>query len=211
MTANKFTVFFRQTFSKDNVKEFFRSRRVGFWLLVAAVALSLAETIAYAVLYSAAERAAYASSTAMWLPYLGIVVACVMSLFAATRSYAPLALFGFQIGSFIAYMNGITAYMSLFFFRDVNAKHLSDMDGAVWFVFVAFLLVLAASGTAAYLKQCKADVIEKQEKVKKPKAVDYQTMLKSFTETYDAKLQACDEKIADLEQRLATIERSRKK
>lgn len=155
---------------RQKVKEFFRSRSAGFYLLMTVVLLSLVQVIAYDVLYAQAVRSQYADATAKWLPYLAIAAALVMSGFKETERFAGLALFAVQFASFLAYISGTYMYFSTVFFGGFSLKALVDMDGAVSFCIIIFVIILILSGIAAYIKPFRTE--KKEKSLKKGRVVD---------------------------------------
>lgn len=144
------------------IKNTVLTKRAGFFVALAAVALSLAEAIVYAVSYTDTD---YYSVWGIVLPVLGAALFLLLSLFRVTTPYAPAVLFAFDLAAFAAYVNAVYMYLTEVFYGGLTAEAFAALSPEFVACTVMYLASFIIANVSVYLKQNAAANTAEQEEV----------------------------------------------
>ena len=138
------------------LKDFIKSRGVGFYFTIVSILLMLIQVILYAVSFSNEMFIQYKHWTVIFFMALAIVAGLGLSLTRWTRSFAPLAIFVLELLSFLMFAKyGYWYFTEVFFGGVVNAETIGSMYWGYKSSIVLYVLVLIASGASIFIKQAK--------------------------------------------------------
>ncbi|NLC16343.1 MAG: hypothetical protein GX756_00465 [Clostridiales bacterium] len=134
----------------NEIKECVTTKWIGFYVTLAAFALSIAHTFAY----SAISRTIYNGQVIVF-SVLGIVAFILFSLYRRTSLLAPIALMISSFLSLTAFIKaeGIIDYLSTVFFDGFSMGKLFSLPFPVWFSMVSFVLCFIIASVAMYIPQ----------------------------------------------------------
>lgn len=139
------------------IKEFLKTRTVGFYLVFVATVLSFVQAIVYVATYTGSSLEIYYVPAAFALPFVGIALCVGMLCFARTREWAPLVLFALELGSFLLFAKGTYLYLTEVFYAGVNAEAFKMLNKGFTASVVLYLLVIILSIVALFLRMSKSD------------------------------------------------------
>jgi uncharacterized membrane protein YvlD (DUF360 family) len=133
---------------KEYFKNFFKTRRIGWYLCLCAVPLMLIGNIIYRVSYSDMDMQRFFSVEAYAVLYAAIVLVSAISLLEPVEKWAPIAAFALTLCSFCLFVNGTYMYLSSVFFGGVTAEALASLNAGfvatIVFQFLAMIVSLVA-------------------------------------------------------------------
>ena len=137
------------------IKEFFKTKTVGFYLVLVAVVLALAQAIVYVTSYTGSSLELYFVPAAFALPFVGIVLCVGMLFFNRTREWAALVLFALELGSFLLFAKGTYLYLTEVFYAGVNAEAFKMLNKGFTASVVLYLVVIILSIAAMFMRMSK--------------------------------------------------------
>lgn len=137
------------------VKDFFKSRRIGFYLTVAAVILALVQLIVYAAAFSASDFIRYKHWSVILFSVFAMLFGLGLGLTRWTEPFAPLAVFVFELISFLMFAKYGYMYFSELFFAGVTAEAVSQMYYGYMASIVLYVLIWGVSIAAFFTHQSK--------------------------------------------------------
>lgn len=132
--------------------EFFKSRRVGFYLSCAAALLLLIAATVYGICY---RRSVYGNTAACVLAGVGVALFVLLTVPKTTRRYAPIVLFVFSLTAFLLFVQTSYLYFSEVFFGGAAGIANMRADYAVSLLF--FLLASILSNIGIFMKSGKEE------------------------------------------------------
>ena len=133
-------------------KEFFKTRTVGYYIMIATAILALVENIIYVVYYHGIDLLRYYSQTAFILPFFAVVACVALSMFKVTHKWAPLALFGIELCAFVLFIDSTYMYLSSAFYGGISAEAISDLNSGFLACVILYVVILALSIAAVFMK-----------------------------------------------------------
>lgn len=141
----------------------FKTKSAGFYVAVAGVALTLVQLIIYAA--SIPEELFNVKVVFLGSISIGIFVA--LTIFKETSSIAPIPLMVCSLLGLAVFVNteGLIDYVSTEFFDGVTLAKIFNLNLAVWFSVLSFVLIFVLASVAMYLRQNKKDKERDSEKM----------------------------------------------
>lgn len=147
---------------KDFFKEFFKTRTVGFYIMIAAIVLALVENIIYVSFYKSVELLRYYSATAFTLPFIAIIACLALSMFKITHKWAPIVLFGLELCAFCLFIDSTYMYLASAFYGGISAAAIASLSPGFLTCVIFYILILILSIVAIFMKGRKELQSERQ-------------------------------------------------
>ena len=137
------------------VKNFFKSRGLGFYFTAGAVLLSLIQLIIYSTAFSTVDFVKYKHWTVIFCSVLAILSGIGLSCTKWTERFAPLAAFVCALASFLMFIRYGYMYFTELFFAGVSAEAISQMYYGYMGSIILYVLIWGVSIAAFFLRQSK--------------------------------------------------------
>lgn len=137
---------------KDFFKEFFKTRTVGYYIMIATLVLALVENIIYVSFYKGAELSRYYSPAAFAVPFIAIIACLALSMFKQTYEWAPIVFFGLEVCAFCLFVNGTYMYLTSALFGGFNMSALLSLSPGLWTCAVFYIAILILGVVVTFLK-----------------------------------------------------------
>lgn len=128
------------------------TRAAGYYVMLIAAALALAENILYYVFYQGANLLRYYSNEAFMWPFIGIIGCLVLSTFKVTHRWAPWVLYGFELYAFCLFVDSTYMYLSSAFFGGISMTAILSLSPGFLLCAILYIVVLVLSMAAALMK-----------------------------------------------------------
>lgn len=138
-----------------SVKEFFKSRSLGFYFLAAAVLLALIQLIIYSAAFSDPAFVKYKHWSVILFSVLAMCSGLGLCLTRKTEYFAPLAVFVFELLSFVMFVKYGYMYFSELFFAGVSAEAFAQMNYGYMGSIILYILCWGTSIASFFLRQRK--------------------------------------------------------
>lgn len=142
--------------SLDAVKNFFKTRRIGFYFTVVAVILAVVQLIIYSIAFNDVLYVQYRSTAAIVCSSLAIVLGVLLSCTRWTERCAPAAVALLELLAFLFFIRDGYWYFTTQFFAGVTWTAIVTTYYGYLVSIVMFVVILALSVASMYLKQGKA-------------------------------------------------------
>lgn len=142
--------------SLNVIKNFFKTRGVGFYLTVAAVILALVQLIIYSVAFNDILYVQYRSTTAIVCSSLAIVLGVLFSCTMWTERCAPAAVALLELLAFLFFIRDGYWYFTTQFFAGVTWTAIVTTYYGYLVSIVMFVVILVLSVASMYIRQSKA-------------------------------------------------------
>ena len=136
----------------DTVKNFFKTRRAGFYFTVAAVILSLIELIIYSMAFNDILYVQYYSTASVTCSVLAIVLGILFSCTKWTERCAPAAVALLELLAFLFFIREGYWYFTTQFFAGVTWTAILTTYYCYLVSIVMFVVILALSVASMYMK-----------------------------------------------------------
>ena len=147
------------------VKEFFKSRALGFWFTTAAVILSVARLSVYIAGFTLPAWESYFHWTVVFFSVVAIAAGIALSVFDTTAPYAAAATTLFEFLSFLMFMRYGYMYFSQIFFGGISLSLFFQMHfGYLWCILL-YVAVFGIGIAGMFLKQSKKEAERQKETV----------------------------------------------
>ncbi len=140
---------------KDKTTYFIKTRRTGFYFLIAALILSLTQIIIYNVAFSANDFIQYKHYSVILLAVFAIILGLGLSLFKWTESIAPFVTFFLEVFSFMMFFKYGYMYFSELFFAGVTWQRITEMYYGYMASIILYILIFITSIVSFFSKQSK--------------------------------------------------------
>lgn len=137
----------------DVVKNFFRTRGLGFYFTVAAVVLALIQLIIYSVAFNETLYVQYFSTTAVICSVLAIVLGIGLSCTKWTEQCAPAAVAVLELLAFLFFIRDGYWYFTTQFFAGITWEAISTTYYGYLVSIIMFVVILILSVASIYMKQ----------------------------------------------------------
>lgn len=155
----------------DKIKElffktldWFKTRRLGFWLLVPVVVLSFIVPFVYLAGFKLTNQF---SGWGMALPFIAIL-GFVAAFFKPTEKYAPIIMYILEFVSLLVFVKTSYMYLTTAFFNGITGNILVQAGFPYSFCTIALLLNMALCIAAMFLKQGRKPNSENAEREHTP-------------------------------------------
>lgn len=145
----------------DVIKDFFKTRRIGFYFTVVAVVLALVQLIIYSVAFNDVLHVQYRSTAAIVCSSLAIVLGVLLSCTHWTERCAPAAVALLELLAFLFFIRDGYWYFTTQFFAGVTWTAIITTYYGYLVSIVMFVVILALSVASMYMKQGKSRIEEK--------------------------------------------------
>lgn len=132
-------------------RAYFKTRTVGFYIMLGAALVALVQNFVYYGTYHDVEMVHYFSTSAFIVPFIAFVACLAMSLFSFTDRWAALVLFGLEVCAFMLFIQGTYMYLSGALYGGLNAAALASLNGGFLSSAILYVVVLIASGVAVFM------------------------------------------------------------
>lgn len=133
---------------KNYFKNFFGTRRIGWYLCLCTVPLLLVGNIIYRVGYADMDMQRFFSPSAYAVMYIAAALCVAVSFVRPVEKWAPLVMFALTLCSFCLFVNGTYMYLSSVFFAGLTAEAFSSLNAGftatVIFQFLTMIIALVA-------------------------------------------------------------------
>lgn len=143
------------------LKDFFKSRSIGFYFTVIAVLFAVIQLIIYAVAFSAVAFVKYKHWSVILCSVFAIILGLGFSCTRWTQTFAPLAVLVFELLSFLMFVKYGYMYFSELFFAGISATAISQMYYGYMASIIFYVLCWASGIAAMFLRQSKNAKIQK--------------------------------------------------
>lgn len=137
------------------MKEFIKTRSIGFFLAAASILFSLLNLILYIVYFMVGEGSQYASLAALLLLIGSIVCYIPLSYFKKTERIAVLLEAILLFLSFLFHIYSSYRYFTEVFYGGFNMNSLGMMNSCFLCSYIFYVLSLILSQISVYMKQSK--------------------------------------------------------
>lgn len=158
----------------DKIKNYFKTRRVGFYLVVAGAILLYVASLVYTVSFRNINHAAISYS--IWLsiiPIITVLVVGCMLVFDETAPFSPIPLLVGQFGFLLMLANQTYMYLSDYFFEMSSfsdfARALKGLDSGYVLTAVLILFVFILGTVSLFFKVCDTPFVQKVDNTTKGK------------------------------------------
>ena len=134
------------------IKEFFKTRTVGYYIMIGAAILALVEDIIYVSYYQSVNLLRYYSQTAFILPFVAVVACVALSMFKVTHKWAPVALYGIELCAFVLFIDSTYMYLSSAFYGGISASVIFELSPGFLVSVVLYIVILVLSIVAVFMK-----------------------------------------------------------
>ncbi len=141
--------------SLDAIKNFFKTRSLGFYFTASAVVLSLIQLIIYAVAFNDIMYVQYFSTAAVVCSVLAVVLGIGLSCTKWTEQWAPAAVAALELLACLFFIKDGYWYFTTQFFAGVTWKAITTTYYGYLVSIVMFVVILGISTASIYLKQSK--------------------------------------------------------
>lgn len=141
--------------SLDLVKNFFKTRSLGFYFTAAAVVLALIQLIVYSVAFNDVLYVQYFSTTALVCSVLAVVLGIALSCTKWTEKCAPAAVAVLELLAFLFFIRDGYWYFTTQFFAGVTWTAIVTTYYGYMVSIIMFVVILALSVASIYMKQSK--------------------------------------------------------
>lgn len=138
------------------IKDFLRSRRLGFYFTAAAILLAAVQFIVYLAAFTAPEWTTYMHWTVPFFSALAIVSGAALSLFKKTAPFAPAAVTLCAFLSFLMFAKFGYMYFSIQFYGGITAARIANMYYGYLADIILYVLIFVTGIAAIFMKQTKA-------------------------------------------------------
>lgn len=139
----------------DTVKNFFKTRRAGFYFTVAAVILSLIELIIYSMAFNDILYVQYYSTASVTCSVLAIVLGILFSCTKWTERCAPAAVALLELLAFLFFIREGYWYFTTQFYAGISWTAIITMYYGYLVSIVMYVVILIISVASMYMKQSK--------------------------------------------------------
>lgn len=146
------------------VKDFFKSRSIGFYFTLIAIAIAIVQVIIYATAFSGVAFIKYKHWSVILCSVLAIVLGAAMSCTKWTESFAPLVVFIFELLSFLMFIKYGYMYFSELFFAGVTPERISQMYYGYMASIILYVVCWAVSIAAVFMRQSRKSKAVKEGK-----------------------------------------------
>lgn len=133
-------------------KEFFATRRAGFYFTLAVAVISFVQLIVYAVAFSSSAIVTYRHWTVIFFAALAALVAAAMPFFRVTAPWAAAAATLAEFLSFLMFVRHGYMYFSQIFYGGVSVSLFFQMHYGYLASMILYVLALAAGIAAVFLR-----------------------------------------------------------
>ena len=133
-------------------KEFFATRRAGFYFTLAVAVISFVQLIVYAVAFSSSAIVTYRHWTVIFFAALAALVAAAMPFFRVTAPWAAAAATLAEFLSFLMFVYHGYMYFSQIFYGGVSVSLFFQMHYGYLASMILYVLALAAGTAAVFLR-----------------------------------------------------------
>ncbi len=140
------------------MRKFFKTRAVGFYLLIAAALLALAADFVYFHFYhSDAQLVRYYTASAFAVPFIAVAASAVLALFRVTERWAGLVFFGLELCAFMLFVNGTYMYLSSAFYSGFNMDAVLALSPGFLATAVLYVVILIAGAVLTFMRMRKKE------------------------------------------------------
>ena len=136
------------------INNFFKSKRINYYIGLSFSVLMIFVGIFYAITYSAES---YYNSIVWILAIVGGLAYIALSIFDITAPFAPVVLAMSALGTFTSHIRYCYMYFTNIFFNGVTLKGILDMNITCSLTIVIPLITLITSIVLMYLKQTRKE------------------------------------------------------
>lgn len=147
----------------EKLKEYFKTRGIGFYFTLVVVILSFIGVIIYVVAFNNDTWVSYMHWSVILFLSLSIIFGAGLSIFNVTSSWAPAAATLFNFLSFLMFMRYGYMYFSQIFYSGITISLIFQMYYGYLASLILYILALGLGIAAISLKQYKK--VENQEKI----------------------------------------------
>lgn len=137
------------------VKDFFKSRRLGFYFTVAAVLLALIQVIIYAAAFSTIRFVVYKHWSVILFSVFAILAGIGLSCTKWTETFAPVAILVFEVLSFVMFVKFGYMYFSEHFYGGVTLETIFSLHYGYLGSIILYILTWAVCAAAMFMRQSK--------------------------------------------------------
>ena len=137
----------------DKIKQFFKMRWVGFYLLLPVVVLSLVVPIVYMVGFL---KTAYMSAWVVVLSFVAIAT-ITLAFFKPTARYAPIAMFAMELAGLLVFVKTSYMHLTTAFFGGINGNVLEQAGFPFSFCAIAYVLNIVICIVAMFFGQYRGE------------------------------------------------------
>ena len=136
---------------KEFFKEFFETRTVGFYIMLAAAVLALVQDIIYISYYQSSNLLRYYSQPAFIIPIFAVVACLALSMFKVTHKWAPLVLYGLELCAFCLFVEGTYMYLTQALFGGFSIGAIFRLSPGFWLSALLYLIIFGLCIAAVFL------------------------------------------------------------
>lgn len=136
------------------LEEFFESRSAGFYVSLAAAALSIITPILYVIAYAGTV---YMSWIAFALPFVAAALFVGLAFFKQTERLAPLVMGIVDFVAFLLFIHAVYLYLSEVFFGGISLEAILNINPLFILCTLFFLACVVLSNIGVYMKQSSAN------------------------------------------------------
>lgn len=130
---------------KNYFKNFFKSRRIGWYICLGSAPLLLVTAVIYRLGYSGMDMQRFFSVPSYVVLYITMLLCVTLSVVRPVEKWTPLAVFALTLCSFCLFANGTYMYLSSVFFAGVTAEALASLNvGFTATVILQFVIMIVA-------------------------------------------------------------------
>lgn len=144
----------------EKLKDYFKSKALGFYFTAAVVLLSFVQLIVYVAAFTPVSWESYMHWTVIFFSVLAIVSGIGLSVFKATSSWAPAAATLMEFLSFLMFIRYGYMYFSQIFFSGVTLSLIFQMYYGYLVSIIFYVVTLGLGVAAVSLKQNKPEAVE---------------------------------------------------
>lgn len=137
------------------VKNFIKTRALGFYFTLAATILAIIQAIIYSIAFNDPLYVQYFSTTALTCSIFAIVLGVILSCTKWTERWAPAAIAALELAAFMMFIRDGYRYFTTQFYGGVTTQAILSTYYGYLYSIVFFIIILGLSVASIYLKQSK--------------------------------------------------------
>lgn len=139
------------------LKNYFKSKALGFYFTAAVVALSIAQLIVYVAAFTPVSWESYMHWTVIFFSVLAILSGIGLSVMKITSPWAPVAATLMEFLSFLMFMRYGYMYFSQIFYSGISLTLIFQMYYGYLISIILYLVIFGLGIAAISLRQNKPD------------------------------------------------------
>ena len=139
------------------LKNFFKSKALGFYFTAAVVALSLVQLIVYVAAFTPVSWESYMHWTVIFFSVLAILSGIGLALFKITSPWAPAAATLMEFLSFLMFMRYGYMYFSQVFYSGISLSLIFQMYYGYLVSIILYIVIFGLGVAAMSIKQNKPE------------------------------------------------------